>query len=167
LPSDSGSILEIINDAALVYKGVIPSDRWKEPYMSERELNEEIRSGVIFYGWMENKILVGVMGIQEVEDVTLIRHSYVAKARQRSGIGRKLLRRLIDKAETDIVLVGTWASASWAIRFYEKHGFKMVTPKEKDMLLKKYWNIPARQIETSVVLRLNAVRNNYAVKTQG
>ena len=152
--SDFDSILRIINNAAQAYKGVIPDDLWKEPYMSSEELRHEIDSGVEFYGWFENDVLLGVMGIQFVGDVTLIRHAYVLPEHQRRGIGSKLLRHLISLAKTSEILVGTWANATWAIRFYEKHGFKLVPPEEKDKLLRKYWNIPERQIEASVVLRL-------------
>jgi len=152
--SDFDSILRIINNAAQAYKGVIPDDLWKEPYMSSEELRHEIDSGVEFYGWFENDVLLGVMGIQFVGDVTLIRHAYVLPEHQRRGIGSKLLRHLISLAKTSEILVGTWANATWAIRFYEKHGFKLVLPEEKDKLLRTYWNIPERQIEASVVLRL-------------
>ena len=153
-PSNFDSILKVINDAAQVYKGVIPDDLWKEPYMSSEELRHEIDSGVEFYGWFENDVLLGVMGIQFVGDVTLIRHAYVLPEHQRRGIGSKLLRHLISLAKTSEILVGTWANATWAIRFYEKHGFKLVSPEEKDKLLRTYWNIPEKQIEASVVLRL-------------
>jgi GNAT superfamily N-acetyltransferase len=153
-PTEFKSILHIINDAAEAYRGIIPEDRWKEPYMSAEELREEIESGVEFYGWIEDNVLVAVMGIQLVNDVTLIRHAYVLTNRQRRGIGEKLLRHLLSLARTSEVLVGTWEAAYWATRFYEKHGFRLVTREEKDMLLRKYWNIPERQIETSVVLEL-------------
>ena len=153
-PTEFKSILHVINDAAEAYRGIIPEDRWKEPYMSAEELREEIESGVEFYGWMEDNVLVAVMGIQLVNDVTLIRHAYVLTNRQRRGIGEKLLRHLLSLARTSEVLVGTWEAAYWATRFYEKHGFRLVTREEKDMLLRKYWNIPERQIETSVVLEL-------------
>jgi GNAT superfamily N-acetyltransferase len=153
-PTEFKSILHVINDAAEAYRGIIPEDRWKEPYMSAEELREEIESGVEFYGWMEDNVLVAVMGIQPVNDVTLIRHAYVLTNRQRRGIGEKLLRHLLSLARTSEVLVGTWEAAYWATRFYEKHGFRLVTREEKDMLLRKYWNIPDRQIETSVVLEL-------------
>jgi GNAT superfamily N-acetyltransferase len=153
-PAEFKSILHVINDAAEAYRGVIPEDRWKEPYMSTEELREEIESGVEFYGWMENDVLVAVMGIQPVNDVTLIRHAYVLPNRQRRGIGEKLLRHLLSIARTSEVLVGTWEAAQWAIRFYEKHGFKLVSKEEKERLLRKYWNIPERQVETSVVLKI-------------
>jgi GNAT superfamily N-acetyltransferase len=152
--SDFDSILKVINEAAQVYRGVIPDDLWKEPYMSSEELKHEIDSGIVFYGWFEGDVLLGVMGIQPVKDVTLIRHAYVLPEHQRRGVGGKLLEHLIGLAKTSEILVGTWASATWAIRFYEKHGFKLVPPEEKDKLLRTYWNIPERQIETSVVLRL-------------
>jgi N-acetylglutamate synthase-like GNAT family acetyltransferase len=148
---DFEEIYAIINDSAIAYKGVIPSDRWKDPYMPREELHHEIVDGVVFYGYEEDGKLVGVMGIQDVQDVTLIRHSYVRTAKRGQGIGGKLLarlRRLTDRP----VLIGTWADALWAIRFYEKHGFRLVIMEEKDRLLKKYWSIPERQIETSVVL---------------
>jgi len=153
-PAEFNAILHVVNDAAEAYRGVIPEDRWKEPYMSAEELREESENGVEFYGWMENCALVAVMGIQRVNDVTLIRHAYVLTNRQRRGIGEKLLRHLLSLARTSEVLVGTWEAACWAIRFYEKHGFRLVTREEKDKLLRKYWNIPERQIETSVVLEL-------------
>ena len=149
--SDLETIYEIINEAAQVYQGIIPSDRWNEPYMPREELKEEIERGVVFWGYEEDNTLVGVMGIEHVQDVTLIRHSYVRSAAQKKGIGGKLLSHLRTMTSHPI-LIGTWADATWAIRFYEKHGFGLVTPKVKDRLLKKYWSIPARQIETSVVL---------------
>jgi len=152
--SDFDSVLKVVNGAAQVYRDVIPSDRWKDPYMSSEELKKEIETGVEFYGWKENDTLLGVMGIQPVEDTTLIRHSYVLTKHQRRGIGEKLLNHLKNLAETSEILVGTWQDAIWAVRFYEKHGFKLVSRKEKDGLLRKYWNIPDRQIETSVVLKL-------------
>ena len=148
---DFEEIYSIINDSAVAYKGVIPGDRWKEPYMPREELRHEIDDGIVFYGYEEDGKLVGVMGIQDVLDVTLIRHSYVRTANRGQGIGGKLLARLRSLADRPI-LVGTWADAIWAIRFYEKHGFRLVTKEEKDRLLKKYWSIPERQVETSVVL---------------
>jgi GNAT superfamily N-acetyltransferase len=153
LPSDFDAILKVINDAAQVYKGVIPDDRWKEPYMSAEELRGEIEAGVRFFGWVEGGHLLGVTGIQALQDTTLIRHAYVLPGYQGQGIGTKLLEYLIGLAETLEILVGTWVDATWAIRFYEKHGFKLVSPREKDRLLRTYWNIPERQVETSVVLR--------------
>lgn len=152
--SEFDSILSVVNDAAEAYRGVIPEDRWKEPYMSAEELRNEIESGVEFYGWIENNVLVAVMGIQLVNDVTLIRHSYVLTSRQRRGIGKNLLNYLISLARTSEILVGTWEAAYWAISFYEKHGFRLMPSEEKNRLLRKYWNITERQIETSVVLEL-------------
>ena len=146
------AILTVINDAATAYRGKIPDDRWKEPYMSSEELKEEIQSGVQFYGYLENNVLIAVMGIQPVVDVTLIRHAYTLTSHQRKGIGEKLLNRLLKLARTDRILVGTWESASWAIKFYEKHGFKLLSRQETNRLLKKYWQIPERQVETSIVL---------------
>ncbi len=146
-----GKIYEIINDAAIAYKKVIPADRWKEPYMSKAELQREIEEGIDFYGYYEGDELVGVMGIQNVQDVTLIRHAYVRTTKRRRGTGSALLSLLRGKTMRPL-LIGTWEAAGWAIRFYEKHGFKLVPPEEKDRLLKKYWSIPDRQIETSVVL---------------
>ena len=153
LPSDFDAILKVINDAARAYKGVIPDDRWKEPYMSAKELKKEIEAGVRFYGWVEGGHLLGLTGIQAIKDTTLIRHAYVLPGCQRRGIGTGLLEYLTGLAETPEILVGTWADATWAIRFYQKHGFKLVSSREKDRLLRTYWNIPGRQIETSVVLK--------------
>jgi len=153
LPSDFASILEVVNDAAQAFKGVIPDDRWKEPYMSAGELKKEIEAGVTFYGWVENNTLIGLMGVQSVKDTTLIRHSYVLTTYQRRGIGGTLLEHLRNLVKTPEILVGTWQDATWAIHFYEKHGFKLVSLREKDRLLRKYWNIPDRQIETSIVLK--------------
>ena len=149
--SDFETIYQIINEAAQVYRGIIPADRWKEPYMPRDELEHEIEAEVRFWAYEEDGELLGVMGIQDVLDVTLIRHAYVRTAQQNKGIGGKLLSHLRTLTSRPILL-GTWADATWAIRFYEKHGFHLVTPKEKDRLLKKYWAIPDRQIETSVVL---------------
>jgi GNAT superfamily N-acetyltransferase len=149
------TILEIINSAAVVYKGVIPDDRWKEPFMSAKELKEEIADGVKFFGWIIESAIVGVMGIQQVKHITLIRHAYVTPKLQNKGVGTKLLKYLIGLTKTSEVLVGTWKAASWAICFYEKHGFELVSKKEKNDLLGRYWKIPDRQIETSVVLKLN------------
>jgi len=148
---DLASIYAIINDAALAYQHVLPADCWKEPYMPEDELRHEIGAGVVFWGYEDGGELVGVMGIQDVQDVTLIRHAYVRTARRNQGIGAKLLARLCDQA-TRPVLIGTWADAAWAIRFYEKRGFRLVSREEKDRLLRKYWSVPDRQMDTSVVL---------------
>ncbi len=144
-------IYEIINDSAQAYKGVIPMDCWKEPYMSKGELQREITEGIGFWGSDKEGELVGVMGIQHVQNVTLIRHAYVLTARRNQGIGGKLLSYLLTQTDCPI-LVGTWADATWAIHFYEKYGFELVTAKEKDRLLKKYWSVSERQILSSVVL---------------
>jgi GNAT superfamily N-acetyltransferase len=149
--TDFELIYEIVNDGAQAYKGVIPADRLKEPYMDRDELRHEVDAGVEFWGYEEAGELLGVMGIQHVLDVTLIRHAYVRTDRQKKGIGGKLLLHLRTMTSRPI-LIGTWADASWAVRFYEKHGFRVVTVEEKNHLLKKYWSIPDRQIETSVVL---------------
>ena len=148
---DFEDIYTIINDAARVYKGVIPEDRWHEPYMSRDQLRHEIESGVLFWGYEESGELIGVMGIQDVRDVTLMRHAYVRTKMRNRGIGGKLLSFLYGQTNRP-VLIGTWAAADWAIRFYEKHGFKLVTMEEKNRLLRTYWSIPERQTETSVVL---------------
>ena len=144
-------IYEIINDSAQAYKGVIPMDCWKEPYMSKGELQWEINEGVGFWGCEKEGELVGLMGIQSVQDVTLIRHAYVLTARRNQGFGGQLLSYLLTQTRGPI-LVGTWADATWAIHFYERYGFEWVTAKEKDRLLKKYWSVPERQIRSSVVL---------------
>jgi GNAT superfamily N-acetyltransferase len=148
---DRDAMLAIINAAAEAYRGVIPADRWHVPYMPLDELNSEIDAGVTFWGHAMDGVLVGVMGIQSVRDADLIRHAYVLPGSQRHGIGGALLRRLRPMS-TRPMLVGTWAAAEWAIRFYERHGFELVPPARKSVLLKTYWNIPDRQIETSVVL---------------
>jgi GNAT superfamily N-acetyltransferase len=145
------AILTVVNDAA-AYKGKIPDDRWKEPYMPAEELKEEIESGIQFYGYNENGALTAVMGIQPVGDVTLIRHAYTLTSQQRRGIGEKLLHHLLGLAQTGRILVGTWETAPWAIKFYQKHGFTLLPRQETNKLLKMYWNIPERQVETSVVL---------------
>lgn len=152
--SDVPEIFAIVNDAARAYQGVIPSDRWHEPYMPLAELQQEITHGVEFWGYEEHQRLVGVMGLQPVRDVTLIRHAYVKTALRQQGIGGKLLSHLLTRIEGRI-LVGTWRAADWAVRFYQKHGFQLVGEAEKNGLLGKYWQIPERQIETSVVLRLD------------
>jgi GNAT superfamily N-acetyltransferase len=145
------AILAIVNAAAEAYRGVIPADRWHEPYMGAEELDREIAAGVAFWGYEEDGALLGVMGIQAVGDVDLIRHAYVRPGRQRGGIGGALLRHLCDAASRPM-LVGTWAAADWAIRFYERHDFELVSEERKIELLRRYWDIPERQIETSVVL---------------
>ena len=141
----------IVNAAAEAYRGVIPADCWHEPYMPEEELEGEIAAGVRFWGYEADGELVGVMGIQAKRDVDLIRHAYVAPGGQRRGVGTALLAHLCDTASRPI-LVGTWAAATWAIGFYERNGFELVSLREKDELLKAHWNITERQIETSVVL---------------
>jgi len=149
--SDVPEIFAIVNDAARAYQGVIPADRWHEPYMPLEELEEEIAAGVKFWGYADGNQLVGVMGMQPVKDVTLIRHAYVKTEMRNRGVGGKLLAHLLQQIRGRI-LVGTWKAADWAVRFYEKHGFQLVNEEEKNRLLKTYWNIPAWQIETSVVL---------------
>ena len=141
----------IVNEAAEAYRGVIPADCWHEPYMTRPQLLDEIARGVRFWGFEQDGALVGVMGLQDVRDVTLIRHAYVRSPEQGRGVGGALLTRLANEA-TARLLVGTWAAAHWAIRFYERHGFRLVGPEEKDRLLQAYWTIPARQRDTSVVL---------------
>jgi GNAT superfamily N-acetyltransferase len=150
--ADFQTILAIINDAAVAYKGKIPADCWKEPYMPAQELKEEIESGVQFYGYTKNNVLVAVMGIQPIQGVTLIRHAYTLTSHQRQGIGEKLLNYLFGLAQTKRILVGTWETAPWAVGFYQKHGFILLSREETNRLLRKYWNISERQIETSVVL---------------
>jgi N-acetylglutamate synthase-like GNAT family acetyltransferase len=144
-------IWAIINDGARAYKGVIPADCWTEPYLSNKKLQDEIDEGVVFWGYEETGTLVGVMGLQQVRDVTLIRHAYVRTSSQKRGIGTHLLSHLRELAKGP-VLIGTWADAAWAIRFYEKHGFQIVSAQEKERLLRQYWTVPERQIATSVVL---------------
>jgi GNAT superfamily N-acetyltransferase len=145
------AMLAIINAAAEAYRTVIPADRWRQPYMPSRELDREIAAGVRFWGYEADGALVGIMGIQQVGDVDLIRHAYVAPGSQRRGAGTALLEQLA-RSRTRQTLVGTWAAAEWAIRFYRRHGFELVSPERKTALLKSYWTIPDRQIETSVVL---------------
>lgn len=148
---DIDAIEVIINQAAQAYRGVIPPDCWHEPYMPRRELLEAIAAGVDFWGWEDEGALQGVMGIQTVADATLIRHAYVRPGQQGRGIGGALLDSLTSKASGKL-LVGTWAAAEWAIRLYQRHGFRLVGPDEKDRLLSTYWKISPRQKETSVVL---------------
>jgi GNAT superfamily N-acetyltransferase len=148
---ERGSILAIVNAAAEAYRGVIPADRWHEPYMPGDELDAEIAAGVVFWGYEVDGELAGIMGIQDVGDFELIRHAYVWPERQRQGVGGALLERLAGST-TRRMLVGTWAAAEWAIRFYERHGFELVSPARKAELLRTYWTIPERQVETSVVL---------------
>jgi GNAT superfamily N-acetyltransferase len=145
------AILAIVNAAAEAYRGVIPADRWREPYMPAEELDREIAAGVAFWGYEAGGELLGIMGIQPVRDVDLIRHAYVAPGSQRRGVGGALLDHLMRSA-TRRVLVGTWAAADWAVNFYRRHGFEQVDTDTKTRLLRAYWSIPDRQIETSVVL---------------
>jgi len=150
-PSDNAAIFKIINSAAKKYKGIIPQDRYHEPYMSRERLATEIEAGVVFWGMKENEVLLGVMGIQDIDDVTLIRHAYVDPAHQGKGIGGQLLTHLLALTPRP-VLIGTWAAATWAIGFYQKYEFTLLDQEEKNRLLGKYWTIPPRQVETSVVL---------------
>ena len=149
---DVAAIDAIINEAAEVYRGVIPGDCWHEPYMPRSDLVAEIAAGVVFWGWEEADSLVGVMGLQKVRDATLIRHAYVRPASQGRGIGSALLADLGSRI-TGPLLVGTWAAAKWAIRFYAGNGFRQVSIPEKERLLQTYWNVPVRQRESSVVLQ--------------
>jgi GNAT superfamily N-acetyltransferase len=171
---DVGAICDVINSASVAYAGVIPTDRFRTPYMPQEELEQEIDAGVRFWGWYNGLgrvwpaqatahtepprpdiacgTLVGVMGVQEVDDATLIRHAYVLPAHQRQGIGKRLLAQLTTQAR-DPLYVGTWADATWAVRFYQRNGFELVAPARKDELLQRYWSIPQRQIDTSVVLQ--------------
>ena len=150
--SDASKILYIINDASLKYKGIIPNDCCHEPYMSEQELIDEFNDGVCMYGYHYNDKLIGVIGIQEVKDVILIRHAYTLSSYQGKGVGSALLEYLLKKNKNSRLLVGTWKNATWAIQFYKKFNFILHTKEETTLLLKKYWNIPTKQIENSVVL---------------
>ena len=149
--ADFTTIWTIINDGASAYRGVVPPDCLRDPYMTAEELRHEIASGVHFWGCEHNGTLVGVMGLQDVADVTLIRHAYVRTDYQKQGVGAELLSHLRGMTVRPL-LIGTWAAAHWAIRFYQRHGFHLVSPEEKERLLRTYWDIPPRQIETSVVL---------------
>ena len=149
--ADFNTIFKIINDAAQAYKGIIPQDRWHEPYMSDAELRAQINDGIVFWGLERNGHLLGVMGIQDKSEVTLIRHAYVTTKAQKQGIGKKLLHHLQSMTEKPI-LIGTWAAASGAVSFYQTNGYKLVSEEEKNRLLRRYWSIPERQVETSVVL---------------
>ena len=153
-PSDFGTIYEIINDAAKAYRGAIPEQSLRGPYISRSELSREIRDGILFWGDEQCGDLTGVMGLQEKEDVTLIRHAYVRTRLQKRGVGANLLRHLEGMAQNPI-LIGTWANATWAISFYEKHGYKLVSEKKKDILLRTYWSINDLQVQSSVVLAQN------------
>jgi len=149
---DISKILHVINDASKKYKGVIPDDCWKEPYISEKELIDEFIDGVRMYGYHQNNTLIGVIGVQEVKDVILIRHAYTLTSYQGKGTGSKLLKYLLKKNHNSRLLVGTWRNASWATRFYEKFGFILHAKDQSTLLLKKYWKIPSNQIKNSVVL---------------
>lgn len=151
IEADEAEMLAIVNDAAQAYRGVIPADRWREPYMPSDELMKEIADGVVFWVAEQEGRLLGLMGIQDKGDVALVRHAYVAPTAQRMGVGTKLLRHVEGLAGKPI-LIGTWADASWAIEFYRRNGFSVVPKADKDRLLRTYWSIPARQVETSVVL---------------
>ena len=155
MKNDSSKILYVINDAAAKYKGIIPNNCWHEPYMLEQELVDEFTDGVRMFGYYHNNELIGVIGIQEVKDVILIRHAYTLTSYQNMGVGSKLLKYLLKKNHNSRLLVGTWEKATWAIRFYEKFGFILHEKKQATRLLKKYWKIPLRQIENSVVLDRN------------
>ena len=150
--SDTSKILHIINDASLKYKGIIPDNCWQEPYMSEKELIDEFNDGVRMYGYHDNNKLIGVIGIQEVQDIILIRHAYTLTSYQNKGTGSAMLEYLLKKSQNSRLLVGTWKNATWAIRFYEKFGFILHAKEQSTLLLKKYWKIPSKQIKNSVVL---------------
>ncbi len=150
--TDASKILNIINDASLRYKGIIPDDCWHQPYMSKRKLIDEFNDGVRMYGYHHNNALIGVIGIQEVKDVILIRHAYTLTSHQNKGMGSVLLEYLLKKNQKSRLLVGTWKNATWAIQFYEKFGFNLHTKEQSTLLLRKYWKIPSKQIKNSVVL---------------
>ena len=149
---DTSKILYIINDASLKYKDIIPKDCWHEPYMSERELTNEFNKGVRMYGYLDKKQLIGVIGIQKVKEVILIRHAYTLTSHQGKGVGSTLLEYLLNKNKNFRLLVGTWKNAKWAIQFYKKFGFILHSEDETNLLLKKYWEISSKQIKNSVVL---------------
>ena len=155
--ADRQVMLAIINGAAMRYQGVIPADRWHEPYMSAAELDREISDGVVFSVAEDDGVVTGVMGIQDRGEVALVRHAYVAPGRQRTGVGTALLRHLETIVDRP-VLIGTWADASWAIDFYQRNGFTLLDTGETRQMLRRYWSIPERQIETSVVLRKDSSR---------
>ena len=152
IKNHSSKILYVINDAAVKYKGIIPNNCWSVPYMSEQKLFDEFTGGVRMFGYSRNNKLIGVIGVQEIKNVTLIRHAYTLTSYQGEGIGGALLKYLLKKNQNSRLLVGTWQNATWAIRFYEKFGFILHTRKQTTRLLKKYWKIPLKQIENSVVL---------------
>ena len=149
---DTSKILHVINDASLKYKGIIPNNCWHEPYMMEQELIDAFSDGVRMYGYHHNNKLMGVIGIQKIKDVSLIRHAYTLTACQGKGVGSALLEYLLKKNQNSRLLVGTWKNAEWAIRFYEKFDFILHAKEQSALLLKKYWNIPSKQIKNSVVL---------------
>ena len=149
--ADVPAILAIVNAAAQAYRGVIPADRWHEPYMPREELEKEIAGGVLFWVAEEDGRLLGAMGMQDKGEVALVRHAYVAPGVQRKGVGTRLLRH-VQGLTTKPALIGTWAAAAWAIAFYRRNGFTLLPDAQKDALLLRYWSIPARQAETSVVL---------------
>ena len=149
---DISKILHVINDASIIYKGIIPDNCWHEPYMSEQELIDEFDDGVRMFGYHYNNKLIGVIGIQEVKDVVLIRHAYTLTSYQCKGTGSALLEYLLKKNQNSRLLVGTWRNATWATRFYEKSGFILHAKDQSILLLKKYWKIPSNQIKNSVVL---------------
>ena len=155
MKNDSSKILYVINDAAVRYKGIIPDNCWHEPYMSEQELVDEFTDGVRIFGYNRNNKLIGVIGIQEIKDVILIRHAYTLTSYQGKGIGSALLKYLLKRNQNSRLLVGTWRKARWAIRFYEKFDFILHAKKQATQLLKKYWKISLKQIKNSVVLERN------------
>lgn len=159
--ADFAAMLAIVNEAAQAYQGVIPADRWHEPYMPADELAKEIAAGIVFWVAEQDGRLLGVMGMQDKGDVALVRHAYVASTAQRSGLGTKLLRH-VQNLTGKPILIGTWAAASWAIEFYKRNGFTVVPIAEKDRLLQRYWAIPVRQVETSVVLADEGWMNSQA-----
>jgi N-acetylglutamate synthase-like GNAT family acetyltransferase len=166
-PSEGPAVLAIVNAAAEAYRGVIPADRWHEPYMPSDELEAEIAAGVEFWGYEADGELLGVMGIQPVRDIHLIRHAYVARAAQRRGIGGALLDRLLADIDGR-VLVGTWSAAQWAVDFYLRHGFAQVGPERTAELLREYWSIPERQVASSVVLeRKSSTARDQAARPSG
>ncbi len=150
--NDTSKILHVINNASLRYKGIIPDNCWHEPYMLEKELVNEFYDGVSMFGYQHNNKLIGVIGIQEVKDVILIRHAYTLTSYQGKGMGSALLEYLLKKNQNFRLLVGTWRNATWAIRFYEKFGFILHAKEQSTLLLKKYWKIPSKQVKNSVVL---------------
>jgi N-acetylglutamate synthase-like GNAT family acetyltransferase len=165
IETDFDTIYDIINDASVAYKGIIPSDRWKEPYMPKEELKAQLNDGVEFWKYLQDGEIQGVMGIQDKRDVMLIRHAYVRSVYRQKGIGGKLLEHLVALAKTPI-LIGTWADALWAIDFYKKHGFRELDETEKNQLLRIYWSIPERQVETSVVLASENWMESYRTKME-